>query len=832
MPEYRDTDHGVEPPAGSSIRRGLVLFFTALAIAVLFGVLGAQRIAKPQPPSAGAAYALAVLPVQVAGAPGNSDWLERGGQLLLNQSLQELREIRLLQSGDVNRALHLFQQAYPGADDPQTARIGRLMGADYLLAAQVAPAQRGYRVVLKLRSLHAGAREAQVLAERQLEQDSLPAFFQGAHTLVRDALRIDGASAEEVPLWTADAQRFTEAKRAYQLGQLQKARDAVEQLVRSQPDYGPGWLLRARIASEQGDAAQAQASLERAVNAGRPDSVTAHWAQALSARWRGDAEAAETFLRGLIETFPGRTRARMELAALKMEQGLFEEALVALQRVVELDPKHPRAWLELSKAAIVAGRAQRAVDEFLPRALETHERLHDLAGRGDVLNAYGVAYQRLGQLQQARDYYRQGLEMRRAEGDSRGQVVSLGNLAALHSIRGEGEIAARQLREALALAEGLRDETSQSEIYNQMGLLAEERGRYSEALQHYRASLAIRMRLEDIWLRAESQNNVGFIYFLLSDYDHAMVYWRSARENFAAAHDAMGEVEVQQNIAQLQLQRGNWPEAYSALRAGEKLARREKLEDYEVVIRAYLGRLAFLQGRFRAAAETWESVSGFMHRRGDRRGIVEFDLWRAELSLALGQLKRASRQLQVLQKNLLEYGSTEQKVSAKLLRLQLASDSGEPRRAAEIYREIQPLLGPEVPHYLALRTRIAALELGLAGEEEAGLEKVAWADYPVEHLRWLEAKSRRQRQGGDWKGLQQSLAVAQPVLKKVDGYWRSYVFNHLDFLLSQQLGRADLAARASANRLYSNLLEQVADEDRAAFRAHNPLPRELAMHVN
>ncbi|MCW8125897.1 tetratricopeptide repeat protein [Microbulbifer halophilus] len=814
--------------ARDDIRRGLVMTFSALTAVVLLGLFGTRDSAAPQPPSAGAAHALAVLPVKLSGLSGDTDWLEDGGQLLLNQSLRDLRKIRVLQPGDVNRALQLFQQTYPGADDRQAAKVARLMGADYLLAARVFPVRDNYRVVLKLRSLHAPNRAAQTLADQRLAADALPAFFQRAGTLVGDALQIDGTSGREVPLWTADAQRFASAKEAYRLGQLQRARDAADQLVRSQPDYGPGWLLRARIASDQGDTAEAEASLQHTVAASRPDSATAYWAQALSARWRGDADAAETFLHRLIETFPGRTRARMELAALQMEQGLFEEALVELQKVVVLDPKHARAWLELSKAAIVSGRGQRALDEYLPRALEAHERLRDLSGRGDVLNAYGVAHQRLGQLQQARDYYVRGLEQRRAEGDRRGQVTSLGNLATLHSMRGEGEAAERKLGEALALAGDLGDEKAQSEIYNQMGLLAEERGHYRDALERYRSALSIRMRLDDIWLRAESQNNVGFIYFLLSDYDHSMVYWRSARENFAKAHDPMGEVEVRQNIAQLELQRGNWPEAYRALRTGEKLARRENLEDYEIVIRAYLGRLAFLQGRFRSASEKWDSVSEFMHSRGDRRGIVEFDLWRAELSLALGQLQRAERQLTELAKPLAEYGSVEQRVAEKLLRLQLARERGESQRAEKIHGELDPLLGPEVPHRLGLRARIAAVELGLDGQ--AALEEVQWEDYPVEQLRWLEVQCRRQRQRGDWSGLQQSLSVARPLLKKVDGYWRSYIFEHLDFLLSQHRGRADLAARASANRFYSNLLEQVADEDRAAFRARNPLPQRLALN--
>jgi hypothetical protein len=291
---------------------------------------------------------------------------------------------------------------------------------------------------------------------------------------------------------------------------------------------------------------------------------------------------------------------------------------------------------------------------------------------------------------------------------------------------------------------------------------------------------------------------------------------------------------VQQNIAQLQLQSGNWSEAFQALRASEKLAQEEKLQSEEMVVRAYLGRLAFLQGRFKSAAASWDSAFEFVRERGDMRGTLEFGLWRAELSLALGQLQQASQRLAELGDTLAEHGSLEQRVAENLLQLQLATQGGEQRRAEAILAELTPLLGEEVPRNLRLRAKIAAAQLGLrqAQEFELELDGVQWVDHPLEQLQWLEVKAVRQRSGGDWAGLEQSLATARPLLKKVDGYWRGYVFDHLSFQLSQHRGRADLAARVSASRAYSNLLSQIADEDRAAFRAHNPMPWQLAMNIN
>src|SRR6185436_4051039 len=110
---------------------------------------------------------------------------------------------------------------------------------------------------------------------------------------------------------------------------------------------------------------------------------------------------AQQILARLVERFPGDAEARVELAEAYGEQGSLDRAIAALQDVVRLAPHHPRAWFLLAKYSILSGNARRAIDEYLVHALVVQNQLGSDEGRADVLNAFGVAFRNLGDLERA-----------------------------------------------------------------------------------------------------------------------------------------------------------------------------------------------------------------------------------------------------------------------------------------------------------------------------------------------------------------------------------------------------------------------------------------------
>ncbi|WP_288132483.1 tetratricopeptide repeat protein [Microbulbifer sp.] len=834
--------------APDRVRRSLPLYRAISFIAILlllFLAINAREIYRffiPAPtlhPDR-AVYTLAILPVQSEHLDTQWRWIRSGGQLLMQQALEAENSVKLVAQENVNGALDLFQI---GGENARYAEVGRLLGADYLLHSEVTEHTQRDQFQLKVILINAyDGLQRTVLEDALVARSELSRTFQGVPHLIRDVLRIDDTHTTPTPLWSIDAELYTKAQHALNLGELESARDHLNALLESEPEYAPGWLMKARVAYLTGNIEAALHCLKSAIQHSAENTVTSLQARALDALWRGESQAAEAYLRRLIAAFPHLAAPRLDLAALLMERGDFQSSGAELERLVASHPQSPTAWLELAKSTIVAGNIQRAVDEYLVKALGLFQRLNNRSGEGDTLNAMGVAYQRLGQWQEAEKYYLRGYQLRYEEGDIRGQVVSLSNLATIQGIRGNLDAGLDTLEKAKMLAKTMEDPAAYSEIFNQVGLMWEEQGRYEEALVNYRKALAIRMRMEDRWLQAESQNNVGFIYYLLADFDHAMIYWRQAAENFALTSDTLGEVQVKLNVAQLYLQRGSWSEALQALQMAEQMAKQAGLKEEVIIAQAYQGRLAFLQGSFQSADKYWSLASDYVSNRGDYRGAIEFGLWRAELALVLGKQERAANQLAELENLLREHGSPDQWVSEKLLRFRLAMDKENVSAAHDIYRDIEITLSTQVPQNFHLRAKTAALELGWKLSEDT--ESVAsegsdlvtetstdpWQEYPVEKLRWLEVIALNQWKTQDWTALENTLDAAQGVMEEVDGYWKGYLFHHLKFVLSLEYGRGDIESRELANRAYSGLLNNIDPADRYAFQARNALPDDLAQN--
>jgi len=265
------------------------------------------------------------------------------------------------------------------------------------------------------------------------------------------------------------------------------------------------------------------------------------------------------------------------------------------------DAQSPKIWFELSKAAIRTGDIQRALDEYLMKALVIYKRTKDRFGEANVLNAFGVALQRQGRFQQAEDYYQQALNIREELDVPQAIATSLGNLATMQSIKGDFSAAKQSLQKALAIRTEINDSVGVASINDKLGLLEEEQGDYKTALKYYRDALSIRMTLDDNWLKAESMNNIGYIYFLLSQFDEALVYLRQSEQNYLSVNDPMGIIKVRQSLAQINMQQGNWQSAYQVFSTTTEDAKALGLKEEALVAEGFLARLSFFQGNFKVS---------------------------------------------------------------------------------------------------------------------------------------------------------------------------------------------------------------------------------------
>lgn len=630
-------------------------------------------------------HTVAVLPLaDETGKPGLS-WISRGLAEMLATDLAESSSLRVVDSSRVFQTVHDLGLSGSRLGPDDLRRLADMLDADRLVAGRLWAAGGRLRVDLDLTGEDSPARvQAQGAGEGEVF-----AMAGALGRALRERLAVEPPSLATAPERTSSPAALRAYQRGVDLLLRRDVRDAVAELrqaVKADPGFTPAWVRLARALADMGLHGEALEAASRAAATPGARTGRAVWeAQALEARLRGEPEKARELLGRLVERHPYDTEAWIELAEVCREQGDLPAALATLRRVVVEAPTHPRAWFLLAKASILGGDSKRAADEYLVRALVIQNRLGSQAGRAEVLNAMGIAWQDLGQPAKALEAFVEAAEIRRRLGDERGHAATLRNLASVQLVQGDPGKAEESLGEALAILQRLDDPAGMAELHNDLGILEEERGRYPQALEHYRHGLQLRRPLGQPLPLAESLRNVGWASYLLGRFDDAMVYWSQGLELARHSGDRSGIVYGQQDLGMLQIAQGDWDAALKSFLDTLRESRELELPEATAVSLVHIGRIALLQGRLQAALSSFGEGLTVLEDLEDLRGQAELTLGEAETWLEMGNLDNAGKRLDAAGKLLAQEGSREQK--AELLRLraewhQREGDSGAARKAA------------------------------------------------------------------------------------------------------------------------------------------------------
>jgi len=789
-------------------RRPAVAALIALALLGLGWIVAGRLVRRdplPRPAAAAAAprHAVALLPL--ADETGRADlaWVASGVPEMLATSLAEGPGLRVLDSATVFGTLEGLKLAPGPLPDAEARRLAKLLDADRLVSGRVRAAGGRLRIDLSLVSADLPDLPAQSL-HAESEPDDAFRLVDGLGAVLRERLAappISGGPA--VSRSPAALAALATGSASLRRGDALAAVADLERAVASDPRFSAAWVQLARARELLGRREAAREAARRAVaSLGPGESRSAYEARAVEARLLGKPEKAQEILARLVERYPGDTETRVELAEAYGEQGNLDRAIAALQPVVRLAPHHPRAWFLLGKYSILAGNARRAIDEYLVHALVVQNQLGSEEGRANVLNAFGVAWRDLGEVQRAAESYEQAAAIRKRIGDERGYATTLRNLATLHTVRGEHAAAGRKLGEALAILERLGDRPGIADLYNELGVLAEERGSYEEALGHYQRALRVRRDLGNDLAFAESFGNVGYACYLLGRYDDAMVYWRQGLELARKSGDPGGVVLATQNLGLLELARGDWDEAVKSFLTALASSRELGMKETTAVSLGHLGRLAQYQGRPSAALASYEEALGVLRELDDRRGLAEFTLAAAEVEIELGMEKAAGGHLQKAAELLSQDRNREQQAELGRLQGELHLLRGDRPAARTVLRRALADAGESHGVVELLDTRLSAAQAG--GAALAEVEKLrAQADALGNarlRLRAAEAVARAALASGAGDHLDRAGAAAQAGLELAEacGGWSASWRLHL--LQAQVLERRGQRAEAAAER--------------------------------
>lgn len=587
---------------------------------------------------------VAVLPLVDETGREELAWTATGLAEMLTRSLSETPSLRVADSLRVLRTVEDLNLETGSRSFEELRQVAELLDVDRLVSGRVRSTPSGIRVDGRLLAYGPGGVPERDFTVETDRDGGVTDLAQRVSREVRRSLELPPEDRPAAPLSDSHEAltRYARGVESLSQGSSVEAAEFLEAATREDPDMAAAWLRLSDAYQRNGQWDDALDAVRRAV-AQMPEGANrlAYEARAREAVLAGEPQRAAELWRGMVLRYPGDVEAKTALGEALGEQGRFDEASAVLQEVVEVEPHHPRAWFLLGKFAILAGSSRRAIDDHLVRALVIQNRLGNDQGKGDVVNALGIAHRDLGNWDQAASQFRDAVEIRRRVGDLRGVAGSLNNLATVNALQGDYEGARSRLEESLEISRELGDRAGTAQIHNTLGVFEEERGHYREALEAFRRALAIRRDLGDERALAESFTNVGFVYFLLGDYDNAEVYGDRALSLYRRQNNAEGIAHALQSRGQLQMVRGEWKAALESFLEALELARELDFPVLQAVSLGNLGRVAQLQGRYSAALDSYEDALRVLENLGDLRGLSEYTLYEAGALLDLGLVDRA-----------------------------------------------------------------------------------------------------------------------------------------------------------------------------------------------
>jgi tetratricopeptide (TPR) repeat protein/TolB-like protein len=667
----------------------------ALAALVAAGAVAAYRTGALAPateaPAVAAPTGVAVLPLSDETGDPALAWTGAGVAEMLAAHLAETPQLRVLDPARVLRTVRDLK--LDGAvDDASLARLADLLEAGHLVTGTVRRAGERVRVDLRLLSA-TGVRR---LTTRTLSAETPEAG--GLFRIVGDlgeGLRAELGTPRAVSSPTPGPQtRSLEAAAAYRegrerllVGDAVGAAPAFERALAADPGFAAALEAASEAYQQLGYHEKAVAAAEQAAEALRSTESRLAWrVRARRALLRGEPDEAVASYAELVRRYPNDTQALLDLAAAQANQGAAKDAVVTLERVTELDKSDARAWLLLGRNMIVAGDARHAVTDPLVRALALMTQYGNEQGRGDVLNAMGVAHQRLGEYAQASARYGEAAAIRTRIGDERGAAVTRKNRATIHLAMGQYAAAEPDLVAAREVYTRIGDRKGLADVWNDFGALHEGRGEYAKARSAYREGLRIRQELGDKQKLAQSYDNVGYVFFLEGEHENALVYWRQALDLHRETGDKAGVVLTTQNLGFLHTAQGRWSDATRSFLESLQLAREIDFKNAVAVSHGNIGLLQQYEGRYAAALSAYRDGLDLVKALGDKRGLTEYTLKEGAALVEIGQLDAARDKLDDAAGWLRETGNKEQNAEHHTLTAEWHLARGEPppaRRAAD-----------------------------------------------------------------------------------------------------------------------------------------------------
>ena len=638
MPRFRM----VEEFGTKWIAPGLALILLLIIGLVFRGKIFAPAV-KPKPP--GPIISLAILPFRNASGDPSLDWLGSSLAEWLSTDVGNSSYLRTVSSDRLLQILHDLRITADSTPDPDTLRrLAEFSNAETVVWGQYAKLGEQIRIDATLRDLKRD-RTATLKAEAP-NQGALPGAVDGLAQAIRENLALSASEMKELQAQAfkptskslPGLRDYNEGLQLLRQGKNLEAQKRFETATKEDPEFALAYAKLGQTYANLGYDNEAEQASRKAVDlseslpAQEKYRIVASHAQIMK-----DYPKAIEAYENMAKVLPDDTQVQFILAGLYEDTSAFDKAREHYAQVLKADPKHVEALLGMGRVEIKSGNPQGGL-EYLNRALTLAIQLDNLEEKATILQAIGIAYQRLNRQDEALRNYQESLAIKGRLGDKRGMAASLNMIAQIQERLGKPDQALKSYEEALQLRREIGDKKGVGDALIDLGGFYQDRGEHDHALSLLKESLQIQRELGNESNQGLCLNNIGVSYSFKGQYDDAATYLQQALQLREKSKFPNEIAETVHNLAESNANMGQYDQALAYYLRALELYRGTGDKRGAAIESASMGTLFAYQGRYGAAVNAKQEALNTFRELGDR------SFWMVEILSGYGDaLAQAGR---------------------------------------------------------------------------------------------------------------------------------------------------------------------------------------------